>query len=88
MALARKEEFRRKEVDLADFAKALALGADGIAVSNAALQAIGCIEIDSCLPEPLDLFFIQLSHVFRGLFFRGGLEPFKQFLVCCAGTFI
>ena len=32
----------------ADFAKALALGADGIAVSNAALQAIGCIGMRAC----------------------------------------
>ncbi len=32
----------------ADFAKALALGADGIAVSNAALQAIGCIAMRAC----------------------------------------
>jgi len=29
----------------ADFAKALALGADGIAVSNAAIQAIGCLAL-------------------------------------------
>jgi glutamate synthase domain-containing protein 2/nitrite reductase/ring-hydroxylating ferredoxin subunit len=32
----------------ADFAKALALGADGIAVSNAAMQAIGCIGMRAC----------------------------------------
>ena len=32
----------------ADFVKALALGADGIAVSNAALQAIGCIGMRAC----------------------------------------
>ena len=32
----------------ADFAKALALGADGIAVSNAALQAIGCLGMRAC----------------------------------------
>ncbi len=32
----------------ADFAKALALGADGIAVSNAAIQAIGCIGMRAC----------------------------------------
>ncbi|MEM7307654.1 MAG: glutamate synthase-related protein [Planctomycetota bacterium] len=31
-----------------DFAKALALGADGIAVSNAALQAIGCLGMRAC----------------------------------------
>ncbi len=32
----------------ADFAKALALGADGIAVSNAAIQAIGCLAMRAC----------------------------------------
>jgi glutamate synthase domain-containing protein 2/nitrite reductase/ring-hydroxylating ferredoxin subunit len=32
----------------ADFAKALALGADGIAVSNSAIQAIGCIGMRAC----------------------------------------
>ena len=32
----------------ADFVKALALGADGVAVSNVALQAIGCIAMRAC----------------------------------------
>ncbi len=32
----------------ADFAKAMAMGADGIAVSNAALQAIGCLGMRAC----------------------------------------
>jgi len=32
----------------ADFAKALALGADGIALANAAMQAIGCIAMRAC----------------------------------------
>lgn len=32
----------------ADFVKALALGADGIAISNAAMQAIGCIGMRAC----------------------------------------
>ncbi|MCH7820934.1 MAG: Rieske 2Fe-2S domain-containing protein [Proteobacteria bacterium] len=32
----------------ADFAKAMALGADAIAVSNAAIQAIGCIGMRAC----------------------------------------
>ncbi|MCK5087758.1 MAG: FMN-binding glutamate synthase family protein, partial [Melioribacteraceae bacterium] len=31
-----------------DFVKALALGADGIAVSNSALQAIGCLGMRAC----------------------------------------
>ena len=32
----------------ADFAKAMALGADGIAVSNVAIQAIGCLGMRAC----------------------------------------
>jgi glutamate synthase domain-containing protein 2 len=32
----------------ADFIKALALGADAVAVSNAAMQAIGCIAMRAC----------------------------------------
>jgi glutamate synthase domain-containing protein 2 len=32
----------------ADFAKALALGADGVAVGNSALQAIGCLGMRAC----------------------------------------
>ena len=32
----------------ADFAKAMALGADAIAISNAALQAIGCLGMRAC----------------------------------------
>ena len=32
----------------ADFAKALALGADAVAISNAAIQAIGCLEMRAC----------------------------------------
>jgi glutamate synthase domain-containing protein 2 len=31
-----------------DFAKALALGADGIAISNSAMQAIGCVAARMC----------------------------------------
>ena len=32
----------------ADFAKAMALGADGVAVSNSAIQAIGCLGMRAC----------------------------------------
>ncbi len=32
----------------ADFCKAMALGADGVAVSNAAIQAIGCLGMRAC----------------------------------------
>jgi len=31
-----------------DFAKAMALGADGVAISNSAMQAIGCIAMRAC----------------------------------------
>ncbi len=32
----------------ADFAKAMALGADGIAIANSAMQAIGCLGMRAC----------------------------------------
>ena len=32
----------------ADFAKAMALGADGVAIANSAMQAIGCIGMRAC----------------------------------------
>ena len=59
-ALARARRFldsRQSDVTLvitgglrtpADFAKALALGADAIAISNAAMQAIGCLGMRAC----------------------------------------
>jgi glutamate synthase domain-containing protein 2 len=34
--------------DAADFAKALALGADAIAIANSAIQAIGCLGMRAC----------------------------------------
>ncbi len=59
LARARRhlDKIDRKDVTLvitgglrkpADFIKALALGADAIAVSNAAMQAIGCIAMRAC----------------------------------------
>ena len=59
LARARRhlDSLERKDVTLiitgglripADFAKALALGADAIALSNSALQAIGCIGMRAC----------------------------------------
>ncbi len=59
LARARRhlDRLERKDVTLiitgglripADFAKALALGADAIALSNSALQAIGCIGMRAC----------------------------------------
>jgi len=52
-----RDPFDHKQVTLiatgglrtpADFAKAMALGADGVAVSNSALQAIGCLGMRAC----------------------------------------
>lgn len=59
LARARRhlDQLRRQDVSLvitgglrkpADFAKALALGADAVAVSNSALQAIGCLGMRAC----------------------------------------
>ena len=61
MALARArrhlDALNRREITLiitgglrteSDFVKALALGADGIAISNAAIQAIGCLGMRAC----------------------------------------
>ena len=56
-ARRRLDRLGRKDVTLiatgglrtpADFAKAMALGADAIAVSNSALQAIGCLGMRAC----------------------------------------
>lgn len=59
LARARRhlDQLNRRDISLvitgglrkpADFAKALALGADAIAVSNAAIQAIGCLGMRAC----------------------------------------
>ncbi len=59
LARARRhlDRLRRGEVTLivtgglrvpSDFAKAMALGADGIAIANSAIQAIGCIGMRAC----------------------------------------
>lgn len=59
LARARRHLDRRRRGDVtlfitgglrtdADFAKALALGADGVALANSALQAIGCVGMRAC----------------------------------------
>lgn len=70
----------------ADFAKALALGADGVAVSNAAMQAIGCLGMRACNTNncPVGIatqkehlrsrFEIELSAVRLQKFFESAVE--------------
>jgi nitrite reductase/ring-hydroxylating ferredoxin subunit len=59
LARARRHLDRRKRRDItliitgglrdaADFTKALALGADGVAIANSAIQAIGCLGMRAC----------------------------------------
>jgi hypothetical protein len=43
----------------ADFIKALTLGADAIAVSNSAIQAIGCLGMRACGHDPINGFSID-----------------------------
>ena len=47
-ARGRDAGHHRRPAQAADFAKALALGADAVAVSNAAIQAIGCLGMRAC----------------------------------------
>ncbi len=82
----------------ADFIKALALGADGIAVSNAALQAIGCQAMRAChtnncpvgiatqreeLRQRLD---IQLSALRLKRFFEASVELMQVMARACGHT--
>lgn len=79
----------------ADFAKALALGADGIAISNSAMQAIGCIAMRAChtnncpvgiatqkkhLRDRLD---IQVSAERLARFFTGSVHMMKLLARAC-----
>ncbi|MEJ2085873.1 MAG: glutamate synthase-related protein [Acidobacteriota bacterium] len=82
----------------ADFAKALALGADGIAVSNAALQAIGCLGMRACHTNncPVGI-ATQKEHLRRRLpvdeaaerlsrFFAASIELVKLLARACGHT--
>ncbi|UCF41539.1 MAG: FMN-binding glutamate synthase family protein, partial [Gemmatimonadota bacterium] len=65
----------------ADFAKALALGADGVAVSNAAMQAIGCIAMRACQTNncPVGI-ATQKEHLRSRLPVQAGAERLARFL--------
>lgn len=67
----------------ADFAKALALGADGIAVSNAAIQAIGCLAMRACHTNncPVGI-ATQQPHLRARLDPDAGARRLERFLTC------
>jgi glutamate synthase domain-containing protein 2 len=79
----------------ADFAKALALGADGVALSNSALQAIGCLGMRAChtnncpvgiatqKPELRARLRIEESAARLGRFFESSVELMKLLARAC-----
>lgn len=64
----------------ADFAKALALGADAIALSNSAIQAIGCIGMRACHTNncPVGI-ATQKEHLRRRLIIEESANRLKNF---------
>jgi len=64
----------------ADFVKALALGADAVAVSNSALQAIGCLGMRACHTNncPVGI-ATQKPHLRRRLKIEKGAEQLNNF---------
>jgi len=64
-----------------DFAKAMALGADGVAVANSALQAIGCIGMRACHTNncPVGI-ATQKSHLRARLLVDQGAVRLDRFL--------
>ena len=64
----------------ADFAKALALGADAVAVSNAAMQAIGCIAMRACHTNncPVGI-ATQKPHLVSRLVIESSAQRLKNF---------
>ena len=64
----------------ADFIKAMALGADAIAVSNAALQAIGCLGMRACHTNncPVGI-ATQQPHLRQRLQIQKGAEQLNNF---------
>jgi len=79
----------------ADFAKAMALGADGIAVSNSAMQAIGCVAARMChtnncptgiatqKPELRSKLDIDASAARLARFFESSVELMKVLARAC-----
>jgi len=78
-----------------DFVKALALGADGIAISNSAMQAIGCVAARMCntnncpagiatqKPELRRKLNIEKSSVQLDNFFRASVELMQVMARAC-----
>ena len=78
-----------------DFAKAMALGADGVAVSNSALQAVGCIAARMCntnncpagiatqKPELRALLDVDAGAERLGIFFRTSVELMQILARAC-----
>ena len=78
-----------------DFVKALALGADGIALSNSAMQAIGCVAARMCntnncptgiatqKPELRNRLNIENSSVQLGSFFSASIELMQVMARAC-----
>ncbi|UCD11375.1 MAG: Rieske 2Fe-2S domain-containing protein [Nitrospinaceae bacterium] len=92
LARARRhlDRLERKDVTLvitgglripADFAKALALGADAVALSNAALQTIGCIGMRACHTNncPVGI-ATQKEHLRRRLVIEESARRLSNFL--------
>jgi glutamate synthase domain-containing protein 2 len=92
-ALARARRFldetQRSDVTLvitgglrlpADYVKALALGADAVAVSNSALQAIGCLGMRACHTNncPVGI-ATQKPHLRRRLKIEKGADQLSNF---------
>ena len=65
----------------ADFSKALALGADGIAIANSAIQAIGCIGMRACHTDncPVGI-ATQKDHLRSRLKIQVAAERLNRFL--------
>jgi len=70
----------------ADFVKALALGADGVAVSNSALQAIGCLGMRACHTNncPVGI-ATQKEHLRKRLEIEKGAQRLANFFEASVG---
>ena len=64
-----------------DFVKAMALGADGVAIANSAMQAIGCLGMRACHTNncPVGI-ATQKEHLRRRLVIRKSAENLATFL--------